>query len=213
MTAEVDLRLLVAVAALVVVLVLAAVLLSSAARRLDRLHRRVDGARAALDGQLLRRAAAADHLAATGLLDPASSVLLAACAAEATDAADAPPADTSRLLPGADPPPELRVPAPGVLGEARERAESDLSAALRAALDAETVAELRTGGLAEPSLEALTAACHRCQLARRFHNDAVTQARRVRRGRVVRWARLAGHAPDPRTFEIDDVPPPALLPR
>ena len=42
------------------------------------------------------------------------------------------------------------------------------------------------------------------QLARRFHNDAVTDVRRVRRKRVVRWFRLAGHAEMPRTFEIDD---------
>ena len=45
---------------------------------------------------------------------------------------------------------------------------------------------------------------HRVQLARRFHNDAVTDVRRVRRKRVVRWFRLAGHAEMPRTFEIDD---------
>ena len=48
------------------------------------------------------------------------------------------------------------------------------------------------------------------QLARRFHNDAVTDVRRVRRKRVVRSFRLAGHAELPQTFEIDDDPPPAL---
>ena len=45
---------------------------------------------------------------------------------------------------------------------------------------------------------------HRVQLARRFHNDAVTDVRRVRRKLVVRLFRLAGHAEMPRTFEIDD---------
>ena len=48
------------------------------------------------------------------------------------------------------------------------------------------------------------------QLARRFHNDAVTDVRRVRRKRVVRWFRLAGHAELPRTVEIDDELPPCL---
>ena len=50
----------------------------------------------------------------------------------------------------------------------------------------------------------------RVQLARRFHNDAVAQALRVRRKRVVRWARLAGHASLPVMVEIDDSVPPGL---
>ena len=47
------------------------------AGRLDRLHVRVDAARDALDAQLVRRTAAALELAHAGLLDPATSVLLA----------------------------------------------------------------------------------------------------------------------------------------
>ena len=48
------------------------------------------------------------------------------------------------------------------------------------------------------------------QLARRFHNDAVAQAVRVRRKPVVRWARLDGHASLPVMVEIDDSVPPGL---
>ncbi|GMA85199.1 hypothetical protein GCM10025868_04490 [Angustibacter aerolatus] len=51
---------------------------------------------------------------------------------------------------------------------------------------------------------------HRVRLARRFLNVAVTDARQVRRKRVVRWARLAGRALEPRTFEMDDDGPAAL---
>jgi len=57
---------------------------------------------------------------------------------------------------------------------------------------------------------ALAAAWYRVQLARRFHNEAVAQAQRVRRKLLVRLLRLHGHAPMPRTVEIDDERPPAL---
>jgi hypothetical protein len=172
--------------AVVVVLLLLAWYLSYSAARLDRLHHRVEGSRVALENQLLRRSGAAGELAASGLLDPATSLLLAGAAAEAREAD---------------------------VGAEREQAESDLSRALRAALDdEEQQSELRAQPLGEDLLAALESACHRVQLARRFHNDAVIQARRVRGKRVVRWARLAGRAPMPPTFEMDDEPP-ALTPR
>ena len=41
-------------------------------------------------------------------------------------------------------------------------------------------------------------------MARRFHNDAVIDVRRVRRKTVVRVFRLAGHAELPATIEFDD---------
>ena len=41
-------------------------------------------------------------------------------------------------------------------------------------------------------------------MARRFHNDAVIDVRRVRRKTVVRVFRLAGHAELPSTIEFDD---------
>jgi hypothetical protein len=48
------------------------------AGRIDRLHARVDMARVALDVTLLRRSSVAQELATSGLLDPATSLLLAA---------------------------------------------------------------------------------------------------------------------------------------
>ena len=48
------------------------------AGRIDRLHARVEMARTALDVTLLRRSSVALELATSGLLDPATSLLLAA---------------------------------------------------------------------------------------------------------------------------------------
>ena len=47
------------------------------ATRLDRFHGRVEGARSALDAQLVRRASVSFQLAVSGLFDPATSLLLA----------------------------------------------------------------------------------------------------------------------------------------
>ena len=166
--------------------------LSFSASRLDRLHHRVEGARAALDAQLVRRAEAAVELATSGLLDPASGLLVAGAASEALSAGEE----------------EQR----GDLAAAAEResAESDLSQALDVALGEDAVAQAQRTGLGPELLERLQTACHRVQLARRFHNQAVADAQRVRRKRVVRWARLAGRAQLPQTFEMDDDPPVAL---
>ena len=60
-------------------------------------------------------------------------------------------------------------------------------------------------------LGTLSAAWYRAQLARRFHNEAVAQAERVRRKWWVRLFHLAGHAPMPATVELDDAAPDALV--
>ncbi|HET9657970.1 MAG TPA: NUDIX hydrolase [Kineosporiaceae bacterium] len=170
--------------------------LSFSASRLDRLHHRVESSRAALDTQLVRRAAAA--IEAAQVLDPSSGLLLADAAAEAMAAGEG---DDSRLD-------DSTMDRP--LG--REEAENELSRALHAALDdADHVARLRSEALAADALDVLRQACERVQLARRFHNDAVAQAQRVRRKRVVRWAWLAGRARMPEMFEIDDSIPGGLV--
>jgi hypothetical protein len=167
----------------VLALLLAGVYLSWTAGRLDRLHARVDGARAALDAQLVRRSAVSMELATSGLLDPASALLIA-------DAAHA---------------------ARQVEGEDRPPAESDLSRALRAALDQpEQFDELTGSAEGRQMIEELEAAGRRVVMARRFHNDAVRAARALRTKRHVRYLRLAGHAPPPTTFECDDAPPECL---
>ncbi len=171
-----------AVAALVVVAGTVWHLTWSAAR-LDRLHARVEGAWAALDAQLVRRASLATVLATSGLLDPARGLLVAGAANGATHAD----------------------------GPDRELAESDLSASLRAAIEEPGVAgQLGSDPAGGLLLVELAAASQRVQLARRFHNDAVRAACVVRRKRLVRALRLAGHAAEPATFEMDDVPPEPL---
>ena len=160
--------------------------LTFSATRLDRLHARLEGARSALDAQLVRRASVALQIAAAGRLDPATSLLLADAAHQAREA---------------DPDDQ----------PARESAESDLTRALDAAFgDPEVVADLGADGLGRDLLQELGAACLRVQLARRFLNDVVRSARVVRRKRVVRYLRLAGHAPWPETFEMSDTPPRGL---
>ena len=150
------------------------------AARLDRLHARVEGAWAALDAQLVRRSSLALVLANSGLLDPATSFLLAEAAHGASQAE----------------------------GPERELAESTLSKDLRAALDEPDVLEaVEVDAAGRLMLAELAAAMHRVQLARRFHNDAVNAAQVVRRKRIVRALHLAGHAAAPATFEMDDEPP------
>jgi hypothetical protein len=168
------------------IVVVAGWYLTFSATRLDRLHARLEGARSALDAQLVRRASVALQLASAGRLDPATGLLLADAASEAreTDARD---------------------------GPAREQAESDLTRALNAAFaQPDTVAALEGDPVGREMLRELSAACLRVQLARRFLNDVVRAARVVRRKRVVRYLRLAGHAGWPQTFEINDTPPGTL---
>jgi hypothetical protein len=162
------------------------VYLSWTAGRLDRLHARIDAARAALDAQLLRRASVAQELATAGVLDPAASIVLYEAAHAARQADE----------------------------EAREVAESELSQALRAVFgDASQVDAVRQAPGGTEAADELAAAVRRVPMARRFHNDAVRAARALRRHRTVRWLRLAGHAPFPLAFEMDDEPPVALAGR
>lgn len=166
-----------------VVLLLAGVYLSWTAGRLDRLHARIDAARAALDAQLLRRASIAQELATAGVFDPAAAMVLYQAAHAARLAED----------------------------EQREVAESELSQALRAVFaNGAQVRAVRDAPGGQGAADELTAAVRRVPMARRFHNDAVRAARALRRHRTVRWFRLAGRAPFPLAFEMDDEPPPAL---
>jgi hypothetical protein len=167
----------------VLVLVLVGFYLSWTAGRIDRMHGRVEAARAALDAQLVRRSAVALELATSDLVDPAAAVLIRETAHTAREAAPA----------------------------ARDQAESDLSRVLRAALDQPGRSD-RIAGSAQGQLllQELETASRRVVMARRFHNDAVRATRAVRRKRHVRYLRLAGHAPLPSTFEFDDAPPDCL---
>lgn len=140
------------------------------AGRLDRLHARVDASWAALDAQLVRRAAAARGLLPHLPPGPSRSGLEAAAAAA--------------LAAGED---------------GRELVENDLTRALRRAIP-----ELTPGAGAEQARAALVDAASRVGLARSFHNAAVRDTLTVRRRRLPRALRLAGHRAAPGYFDVDD---------
>lgn len=170
-----------AVGLVVLAAALFVVYLGMTAGRLDHLHRRIDASRATLDAHLLRRASVCAELAASGLLDPAASLVLADAAHEAG--------------------------RPDLVDADRMRAESDLTAALVVALDPDGRAELAAHPAGAALAAELDAACRRVELTRRFYNDGVRACRQVRRQRVVRTFRLAGHTPWPAPWEMDDSNP------
>lgn len=159
------------------------VLLTWTAGRLDRLHTRLEAARAALDAQLFHRSGAALEVAAGEGLDPAAALVL-------LDAAHA-----ARTAPPAE----------------REAAESDLTKTLDAVFaDPAQVASLRSAPERAELLDELASACRKVEMARRFHNDTVASAIALRHRRIVRWLGLAGHAEAPAMVEMNDTPPPGL---
>lgn len=179
-----------------------------AASRLDRLHHKVVASRLALQAQLDRRVRTSLDLASSGLLDPASSVLVADAAFAVTATGEPPGAAGERGGPEVGGPSASEAFALTGLPAERERSESELSVTLRSVLgDADAVAGLRSSGPGEELFGDLAGAWYRAQLARRFHNEAVAQAQRARRPRRVRWLRLAGRAPWPQTVELDDQMP------
>jgi hypothetical protein len=157
------------------------VYISWRAGRLDRLHARLEAARFALDAALVRRSSVALELASSGLLDPATSVLLAGAAHDARSARSG-----------------------------REMPESDLTRALRAVFSQPDFMALLAGREgAEELLGELESASHQVFLARKFYNDAVAATLVARRRWLVRILRLAGRAAMPEFFEIDDSLAPA----
>ena len=161
--------------------------LSSTAGRLDRLHRRIETATFALDSQLLRRSSIAIELSVAGVLDPASSEVLAETAHEARLATDA----------------QMQV---------RIDIESALSEVLIQALDdPEEVGFLRQDQLAADLIDELAAAIRRVELSRQFLNDAVEACLRIRDNTIVNWFRLAGHTPFPQAWIMVDRMPEGLM--
>lgn len=184
---------------LILLIAVLTIVLVNLARRLDRLHRRVLRSRSALEAQLVRRAEAAAELAASGLLDPASSVIVADAAWNA--AVHAP-----RLV-------GLDGDELADAGVERGLAESGLTTALRGALGTEAdQLKLRERHDGAHELDALAQASYRAHLARRFHNDAVIAAQRLRHNQLVRLFHLAGRAAMPVTVELDDEVVLALTP-
>ena len=216
----------------VVAVLFLGVYVSWRAGRLDRMHTRLQAARAALDVTLVRRSSVALELASSGFLDPATSLLLASAAHEARGevrsssgqppaqraaaeraAAERTPAELALAElapaewgPGERPPGELApYLEPGDELARSELAQNNLSRALRAAF---TQPGFRssleaTDGAGELIAE-VEAAAQQVFVARKFYNTAVAVTREARRKPLVRLFRLAGNAPLPQFFEIDD---------
>jgi len=206
----------------VVAVLFLGVYVSWRAGRLDRMHTRLQAARAALDVTLVRRSSVALELASSGFLDPATSLLLASAAHEARgevrSGSGQPPAERAPAElalaelapaewgPGERPPGELApYLEPGDELARSELAQSNLSRALRAAF---TQPGFRssleaTDGAGELIAE-VEAAAQQVFVARKFYNTAVAVTREARRKPLVRLFRLVGSAPLPQFFEIDD---------
>jgi len=200
-----------------IILVVAAALfigvyVSWRAGRIDRLHARVETARAALDVTLLRRSSVALELATSGLLDPATSLLLAA-AVHGTRAGGSGPAaaggKTSSVVPPGDalaggygggvPPGQQSGDRP------RDLAESDLTRALQAAFSQPDFRSSMSGKEgADELLAEVEETTHQVFLARKFYNNVVALTRDARRRPLARLLRLSGSAPTPVFFEMDD---------
>jgi hypothetical protein len=91
------------------------------------------------------------------------------------------------------------VVALGAGEHGRDVVENALTRALRAA-----VPLLADTPAAQQALDELEAASTRVGLARSFHNGAVTDTRALRRRRLPRLLRLAGHRAMPSFFDVDD---------
>lgn len=158
-------------------LVLLSFWVSWRASRLDRLHNRVEAAHTALDLTLVRRASAASELASSGVLDPATSLLLADAVRRARQASKA----------------------------ERDLAESDLTRALRVTVgETGFREELAENVGAAELVEEVEAAAHQVFIARKFYNDLAGRTIDDRRRPLARVLHLAGSARQPEFFDMDD---------
>ena len=167
---------------IIAVAAIAVVYVSWRAGRLDRLHTRLETARASLDAALVRRSSVALELGTGGLLDLATGVLLAEAAHHARSAQ-----------------------------EGRELAESELTRTLRTVLsqpdfrgflDHIEGEDGRDG--AHELLAELESTSRQVFLARKFYNDVVAATRLARSRPLARVLRLSGRAQAPEFFEMDD---------
>ena len=205
----------------VVVVAILGVYVSWRAGRLDRLHARLEARRAALDVALVRRSSVALELASSGLLDPATSLLLASAAHDARSAQNSRGWEGGHGEGGGHGQGDGQGQGEGQGQKAGQRAEpgqgrddgkngqelpeSDLTRALRAVFGQPGFRSSLDGTEgADELLSELEGAAHQVFLARKFYNDAVAATRAARRTPLVRLLRLAGGASLPEFFEIED---------
>lgn len=168
---------------LLALVALGALVVTWSAARLDHLHTRLERMDATLDAELLRRSIATLEVATSGLMDPATSMVLADAAHRARTAT----------------------------GRDREDAESSLTEALVVAFDdPQAVSSAVLPDWGHTLIADLGSACRRVQTARRLHNGTVTVTRNRRRSRFVRLFHLAGRAAMPEHIEFDDRVPTAF---
>lgn len=151
----------------------------STAKRLDRLHARIDTAATAFDAQLRRRGEEVVTFCGLVDLDEISRAALGAAV------------ETACRVAG--------------LGHDRELVESGVTRVLGDAVDRSPACFTDPSQAAA----ALHDEALRTSFARTFYNDTVRDALVIRDRRVVRWLRLSGHAPLPSYFEMDDEELPA----
>jgi hypothetical protein len=166
----------------VIVAIAIGVYISHLAGRLDRAHLKVESTRSALHTNLALRSSLALEVAGLGNTETASAVALRSAARLARDEE---------------------------VADAGWHQESVLSAAIVSAVGGElTLAAF--GPASRTTLDDLASVCRRVQYSRRFHNDAVRQARDLRARFLPRVLRLAGRAALPDYVDFDDSVPATL---
>lgn len=157
------------------------------AQRLHRLHKRCEQAAIALEGTLDRRTLAARMVARALRRIAAQGGVDTAEAAEMTRQANT-ISHTAHIVEATACPQLLDL-------RNRETVENDLTLVLRRSdfsrVDHEDLASLQEAAL-------------RVNLARRFYNNAVSEALSLHTAPMVRFLRLAGHASQPHYFNIID---------
>lgn len=184
----------------VLVLITLGVLAILKARKLDAMHKNVVKSRIVLERALFDRSRRAIEVSRMGVLDIASSVLLADVAEEAIAAASAPLVDDglqSIVITDTDGQPVAQqYDAPRVV------IESVLSRALRMTVDGLDCDEIDES--AKEAIHALNKARESVRLTRSFHNNHVALARRARSTAIARMFRLYGRTTQPLTVDLDD---------
>src|ERR1700749_1930259 len=164
---------------IVAIVLFLGVYVSWRAGRLDRVRTRLEAVRASLDVTLVRRRWVAMELAASGFLDPATSMMLADAAHEARDGGEVRPLELAD----------------------QELNQSNLTRALRAAFGQPGVqASLAGQDGAADLLAELEAAAHQVLVARKIYNTEVAGNREARAKPLGRVLRLAGNARLPELF-------------
>jgi hypothetical protein len=166
----------------VLLVILVAVYISHLAGRLDRAHLKVESTRSALLTNLAHRSNLAMEFANLPGINAAVAANVRAAARLARDEE---------------------------VADSGWHEESVLTAAITAAvLDEATLAS--TEAASPATLTDLASLCRRVQYSRRFHNDAVRQARELRSRFLARSLRLAGRAALPEYIDFDDSVPAPL---